>query len=181
MGLRVITLPAVEPLTLEQAQEYLKTDENVTALIKAAREYCENYQNKKYMPQTLELILDRFPCKPEIEFSDCSPIQSVTSVKYYGTDNMEYTFDASNYIVDIDSFVARIVLAYGKTWPSIQLRPANGVVIRFEAGYDTVPETVKQAMVLHMKTLYDNQSPEVKARWEKARDALLGMRRRIPV
>jgi hypothetical protein len=41
------------------------------------------------------------------------------------------------------------------------LQPANAVRIRFTTGYgdtqDTVPETVKLAMILHMQILYDDR------------------------
>jgi uncharacterized phiE125 gp8 family phage protein len=184
MSLKVITPPAAEPLSLAEAKTYLRTDEDVTGLIIAAREWCEDYQGKKFITQTLELILDRFPSGREIEFVDCSPIQTVTSIKYYGTDNTEYTFADTEYIVDPDSFVSRVALGYCKQWPSITLKPVNGVVIRFVAGYGNataVPQAVKQAMVLHMQLLYDSITPEQAARIERARDALLGMRRRIPV
>ena len=36
-------------------------DALITGLIKAAREYCEGYQNRAYITQTWELILDAFP------------------------------------------------------------------------------------------------------------------------
>jgi uncharacterized phiE125 gp8 family phage protein len=185
VSLRVITPPAVEPVSLADAQQvYLHTDEDVSALITAAREYCEGYQNKKYITQTLELVLDRFPCGREIEFHDCSPIQSVTSIKYTDSEGTEHTMPDSDYIVDPDSFVARVVLGYNKSWPTVTLKPVGGVVIRFVAGYgDTgaVPETVKQAMGLHMQWLHDSLTPDQAARIAKARDALLGMRRMVPV
>jgi hypothetical protein len=44
-----------------------------------------------------------------------------------------------------------------------------------------VPETVKQAMGLHMQWLHDSLTPDQAARIVKARDALLGMRRMVPV
>jgi uncharacterized phiE125 gp8 family phage protein len=185
MGLRVITPPSEEPVTLADAQQiYLHTDEDVSGFITAAREYCEGYQNKKYITQTLELVLDRFPCGREIEFRDCSPIQSVASIKYTDSEGTEHTMPDTDYIVDPDSFVARVVLGYNKSWPSVTLKPAGGVVIRFVAGYgdaSKVPETVKQAMGLHMQWLHDSLAPDQAARVERARDALLGMGRMVPV
>lgn len=187
MALKIITPPATEPLTLSELKSYLRVDYStddtiLTSMISAARIWCEGYQNKKYITQTLELILDKFPCDT-IEFSDCSPIQSVTSIKYYDTNGTEYTVSSDDYQVDIDSFVARIVPGYNKTWPTTTLKPANGVVIRFIAGYGnaaSVPEQVKQAMVMHVRILYEACDESTKKQWENCRNALLGQQRKWP-
>lgn len=170
-------------------------DALITSLITQAREYCEDYQGKKFITQTLELVLDSFPDKNYIEFKACSPIQSVTSVKYTDSDGTEKTFDSGNYMVDADSFVNCLVLGYKKQWPTDILQPVNGIRIRFIAGYPpgeadaegnidyavNVPESVKWAMVLHMRLFYDDYKPEEQRRLEQARNALLGMNRVIPV
>ena len=135
MNLKVISPPEEEPITLERAQKELRTDEDISDLIVAAREYCESYQNKRYITQTLELNLESFPVEREIEFRDCSPVQSVSSVKYYDADDIEYILPNTDYIVDTNSFISRIVLRNDKSWPDIILRPVNGVVIQFVAGY----------------------------------------------
>lgn len=188
MKLKVITPPAAEPLSLTEAKNHLRVDGTnddalITSLIKQAREYCEDYQGKKYITQTLEAYLDEFPDN-SIEFRDCSPVQSVESIKYTDYLGVEYTFDAANYSLDNVSFVNKIDLAYGKTWPTTTLKPTNGIKIRFVAGYGdalAVPETVKWAMVLHMRILYDDYRPDERQKLEQARDALLGMRRVVPV
>ena len=193
MSLKTITPPATEPLTANEVKQYLRidgTDDDalISSFITQAREFCEDYQGKKYITQTLELILDEFPFDYSIDFRACSPIQSVTSVKYYDTSNTEYTLSSNDYIVDADSFVARIALAYNKSWPTIQLKPVNGVVIRFVAGYGnaaSVPETFKQAMVAHIKILADgtlfNLREGEKEKFEAVRNSLLGTRRVINV
>lgn len=190
MAIKIITPPAAEPITLEEAKQHLRVDGNeddllISSLIKLAREWCENYQNRKYITQTLELVLDEFPSTNYIEFKNCSPIQNVESVKYYDNLGHEYIFDLTNYIVDTDSFVNRIILGYCKLWPTIQLQSANAIRIRFTAGYgdtaDKIQETIKWAMILQMKILYDDYRPEEKTKLEEARNALLSMKRVIPV
>jgi len=189
MTIKIIAPPNSEPLDLATAKQHLRidttTDDTLMAsLIKQAREYCEDYQGKKYITQTLELILDSFPDKNYIEFRACSPVQSITSIKYTDSEGTEYTMSFSDYILDNDSFINKVVLGYGKTWPSVILQPVSAIRIRFVAGYGdalAVPETVKWAMVLHMKLLYDDYKPDERERLEKARDALLEMRRVIPI
>lgn len=178
----------MEPLSLTEAKKRLNisgADEDalVTSLIKQAREYCEDIQNRKYLTQTWEMVLDDFPIG-ELEFHDCSPVQSITSVKYTDKDGVESTFAATNYILDNDSFVNRLVLKDNISWPTVTLQVVNGVRIRFVAGHEQasdVDETIKWAMVLQMKLLYDDYRPEERIRLEKARNSLLGLRRVIPV
>lgn len=193
MALKLVTAPATEPLTLTEAKTHLRVDGSdddtyITSLITVARKYCEGFQNRAYITQTYDLTLDAFPInnitlKPP-------PIQSVTSIKYYDTAGTEYTFDASNYIVDTDSEPGRISLGYLKTWPIITLQPINGVKIRFTAGYgdaaSSVPETVKQAMLLLIGHWYENREPvitgmSVSSEIEFTARALLSMDRVVPV
>lgn len=190
MALKIITPPVIEPITLDEAKQHLRivgSDDDIILLsmIKQAREFCEDFQNKKYITQTLELVLDSFPDDNYISFDNSSPVQNVESVKYYDTDGKELIFDSNNYIVDTDSFVNRIVLGYCKLWPTIVLQQINAVRIRFTAGFgdkaEAVPETVKWAMILHMKLLYDDYKPDERTKIEEARNSLLSMNRVIPV
>jgi len=165
MALTLVTAPTVEPVTVADIKSHLRidtTDEDtlIEDYITAAREYCERYQNRAYITQTWNLTLNDFPDGDEIEIP-LPPLQSITSIKYYGTDDTEYTLSTDDYMVDTDSEVGRVVLKYAKTWPSITLRPANAVVIQFVAGYgdaDTdVPERIKQAIKLLVGHLYENR------------------------
>lgn len=135
--------------------------ENVTLtrLIATAREDCEKFQNRAYISQTWEMWLDAFPSEDHLDIP-LPPLQSVSSIKYYGTDDTEYTMAVADYFVDTKSFVGRVALGYGKTWPSATLRPANGVCITFIAGYGdaaAVPNYIKQAMMLTIGHLYENR------------------------
>lgn len=193
MRIKVITPPTVEPLTRAEAKQhmgisYAHNDTLVDSAIKQAREYCEGYQRRKFVTQTLELYLDSFPaCSKPIEFIDCSPIQSITSIKYTDKDGTEHTLNTSDYSLDNVSFVNKIDLAYGKSWPADELKPTNGVVIRFVAGYTTTtegevttpnaPESIKWAMAFHIKSIYDIHTPEERKDYERVRDVFLKMDR----
>lgn len=190
MSVKIIKPPLVEPITIEEAKQHLRISDDeediiVGSMIKQAREFCEDFQNRKYITQTLELVIDYFPREKYIAFNSCLPIQSIESIKYYDVDGEEHIFDESNYIVDTDSFINRIVLRNYKQWPSISLQRVNGVRIRFVAGFgdspEEVPETVKWAMILHMRLLYDDYKPDERAKLEEARNSLLTMNRVIPV
>jgi uncharacterized phiE125 gp8 family phage protein len=193
MALVLVTAPAVEPVDLASAKTHLHVDGTdddalITALITAAREYCEGFQNRQYITATWELWLDSFPSEDYIRIP-LPPLQSVASVKYYGTDNAEYTMAAADYFVDNKSEPGRLVLAYGKSWPSTTLRPANGVVVRFVAGYGdaaaNVPQKVKQAMLLLIGHWYANREAvltgSISKEIEFAVNSLLWMDRVVPI
>jgi uncharacterized phiE125 gp8 family phage protein len=182
-------------VSLAEAKQHLRvdiTDDDalITALITAAREYCEGFQNRAYITQVWQLWLDSWPDGSEIRIPK-PPLQSVASVKYYGADNTEYVLPITDYIVDNKSEPGRIVLAYEKTWPSVILRPANAVCVEFVAGYvgaDKVPQRVKQAMYLIIGHLYENREA-VRVAMQRGEtlpvpfgvDALLWQDRVVPV
>ncbi|MFA5379719.1 MAG: head-tail connector protein [Dehalococcoidia bacterium] len=140
-------------------QPYSAEDDLLTTLIAVAREWCEGYQNRAYITQTWELWLDEWPGEDFVKIP-LPPLQAVNSITYYDTDNVAATIDGDDYFVDDKSEPGKVVLAYGKSWPSTTLRPANGICIESDAGYgdaaSDVPKRVKQAMLLLIAHLYEH-------------------------
>lgn len=164
MSLKLITAPTTEPITLTEAKLHCKVetdaDDNlITALITAAREYCEGRQRRAYITQTWELWLDAFPDEPYIKLPR-PPLVSVSSVKYYDINDSPTTISSGDYYVDSKSEPGWVSLNTGVSWPSTTLRPVNGVCITFVAGYgdaEDVPQMVKQAMLLIIGAWYDQR------------------------
>lgn len=164
IALKLVTPPATEPISLAEAKAQLRVDGStedtfITSLIIAAREHCEGFQKRAYITQTYDLWLDNWPRYGYITIPR-PPLQSVTYVKYYGTDDTEYTFATADYFVDDKSDPGRVSLGYSKIWPTTTLRPANAVAVRFVAGYgnaSSVPQKVKQAMLLLIAYWFDNR------------------------
>ena len=165
MSLNISVAPTVEPVSVSEAALHLRVDSDeenslIASYIKAAREYCENFQNRAYINRTYEYYLDAFPVSDSISIP-VNPLSTVTSIKYYDTDDTEATFDAANYLAEVDNNESKISLKYGKTWPSTTLRPHRGVLITFVAGYgddaSSVPEKVKLAILLLIGDYYSNR------------------------
>lgn len=165
-GIKVITPPAVEPVTLADIKPQLRIDEDdtdfdllISPWIPAARQWCEEYQNRAYITQTLELALDDWPCRDHIELPR-PPLQSVTSLIYTDTDGTDTTWGNDNYIVDDYAFVARLVRKRYACWPSVCLADVNGVKVQYIAGYggtgEDVPEKIRQAIILLAVHWYEN-------------------------
>lgn len=168
MALNVITEPGIEPIRLTDLKNDIRVDGDLTeddfliaGQLTAARRWVEKKLSRALISQTLEITLDAWPKGDKLEIPR-APLQSITSIKYYDTDHTEYTMSSDDYFVDTASSPGRVVLNYGATWPSGTLRPVNGVVVRFVAGYgdeeDDVPEHMVQAIRLLAGHWYENRS-----------------------
>lgn len=182
MGLTIITPPAQEPVTLDEIKQYLRLDlENefdalLTALLVAARTYCETFQNRAYFTQTLEYTMDKwsFPV-----WLPRAPLQTVLSVNYYDLAGNE--FGIYDYLTDANADRGRVAMHPDSVKPSERLRPMNAVKIRYIAGYSSVldvPETVKLAIKLFVGHRFEN--PEAEG-VPKAVHDLLWPQRVVPV
>jgi uncharacterized phiE125 gp8 family phage protein len=167
MSLKLITGPASEPITRQEAKLHLRMisdvsdvtphpeDALVDALIVAARQGAEHITGRALMPQTWELAHDGF--KAEISLK--APLVSVASVKYIDTSGVLQTLDPSAYLIDSHSAPGRLTAVYGACWPSTRSQ-ANAVLIRHVAGYAdaaAVPQEIKQWMLLRIGMLYENR------------------------
>jgi uncharacterized phiE125 gp8 family phage protein len=157
MTLKLITAASTYPVTLSDAKLHCKVDAAdedtlITSLITVASELAEQYTGAALMTQTWELSLDAFPDALELTRI---PVQSVTSVKYYDTSGVLQTLSNTLYTVDLsdDNNSAYIVPAYNTTWPDTRAQ-INAVVVRYVAGYTTVPEPIKQWMKIAIATMY---------------------------
>ena len=144
--------------------------------ITAAREYGEDVTGRAFATQTLEMMLDNFP-SGDIEI-DMPPLQSVTSIKYKDSVGTEATMTVTTqYLVDADRDIGRIVLPYGINWPSFVAYPVNPIRIRYEAGYTTLPKIYKNAMLLHIGLMNKYRDEGVPAEDLRTVNTLYGLRK----
>lgn len=147
-----------------KVQPYSAEDDLLTALITVARDYCEGFQNRAYITQEWELWLDDWPHEDYIRIP-LPPLQSVEAIKYYDTDDTEATWDSGDYFVDVKSEPGRVALNWSEVWPTTTLRPTNGVLVEFTAGYgdlaSDVPQRVRQAMLLMIGHWYEHREAVV--------------------
>lgn len=152
---------------MSEAKRHLKVedaetadDDLITTLITVARQNAETVTRRALITQVWYFYLADWPEKDYIEIP-LPPLQSVASVKYKDTEGAESVFAATDYIVDTKSTPGRIVLAYGKTWPSATLYPTNPITVEFTCGYGTsgtsVPAAIKQAMLVDIADLYQQR------------------------
>lgn len=162
MGLKLITAPTVEPVTLAQAKQHLgvivaNDDAMILRHIVAARRHAEQYTGRRLCTQTWEYTRDEFPCGAmELPYP---PVASVTSLKYIDANGAEQTLSPSLYQVDTVAEPARIAPAYGESWPDARCQ-FNAVTVRFVCGYGltaAVPEDIACAMLLIVGHLFEHR------------------------
>lgn len=171
--IKVTSAPAEEALTLAEAKTHLKVDYStddtyIETLIKAARKQTEEYTNLSLIDATYEQAFDGFPTADRLNPHQSlvlwrSPLISVTSVVYTAEDGTSTTESGSNYAVDTYRKPPSVSPVYGYSWQSAQDIPAS-VVVTFRAGFadaDSVPEPIKQAMLLMVGSWYDNREDGV--------------------
>ena len=174
--LKLITAPAVEPVTADEVKEHTHITHDVEDLlvgrwITAARIAAENHQRRAYISQVWELSFDTWP---EVPFDSPRPplinILSIKYIDYLGVENPLYdsavpVITNSNFIIDTGSEPGRIGLAYNVAWPGVTLQTINSVKIRFTAGYGTaavnVHENIKSAITLYCSYANENRAAEV--------------------
>jgi uncharacterized phiE125 gp8 family phage protein len=135
------------------------TDDPILAiLIASARAAGETITRRALMPQTWDLVLDRFPAW---ELSVPKPtLQSITSITYVDTNGAPQVLDPAAYLADPKSEPGRITPAYGLVWPIARWQ-TGAVTVRFVAGYAdaaSVPACIKSWMLLRIATLWENRS-----------------------
>lgn len=169
MSMTRISDPASEPISLDEARLHLKVDAEgspathpdddlITALIKAAREWCETYTGRSFFEQTWQVKLDEFP---KVIRLPREPIISVTSIQYVDLAGNTQTLSSSMYRVDLQD--ARITPEYTKSWPGTR-EVTGAVTVEYVTGYDSgnspqdataIPSAVKAAILLIVAALYE--------------------------
>jgi len=167
MPFNITTAATINPVSLDEIKanlnlytDFTDDDELLDGLISVAVDYVENFTRRALLTQTITLTCDGFPLYFEVE----RPVlQSVTSIQYIDSDGNTQTLDSSKYTVDTASIPARIVEAYGETWPSTQ-GVINSVTIIYVAGYtsaENVPKQIKQAIKILVGDFYKDRESYV--------------------
>jgi uncharacterized phiE125 gp8 family phage protein len=153
--IKVVTAPAIEPVTLAEVRAQLSiptadtsVDAIITRRIIEAREWVEEFCGRALISRVYEAAFDFFP--PEIELLN-PPAASVTSIKYLDVDGIEQTIDSADYLLDIYREPGWVTVGYGKSWPTTR-DVINAVKVQWVAGYGatttSIPGPIREAIML---------------------------------
>jgi len=161
------------PISLKEAKDHLRVSTNdddlmIKNLITAATAQAENYTWRSLTTQTWDIFFDTFS-DYEIPLGQ---LQSVTTIKYYDSDDVQQTLASTVYDVDINTDPGKISLAYGQSWPSVYDKP-NAIEVRVVCGYTTTPEAIKSAIKVNVEMLYGNLFDNEHLQLKRTHEALL--------
>lgn len=172
-----ITPPAELPVTLAEAKAHLRVDaadedELISALIGAATDHLDGWTGilgRALVTQTWRQDFDCFaPCLR----LPLSPVSAVTAVSYTDPDGNAQTF--ADYDLVTDGFGPFVRRKRNASWPTTNGDPVS---VTFTAGYGAsfdVPSAIKQAILLHIGTLYEyRETMADRAQPTPAYDALI--------
>lgn len=159
-GLRIVTQPASEPVTLAEAKAHLVVDfddddDLIAGYVAAARSHCEAFLKQALLPTVFEYRIDgrfpgliRLPVGPVLAAAD-------VAIEYVDDAGDMQTLAPSAYQVGIGE-TAIVAPAYGATWPSVQ-PVLDAVRVRFTAGNavaNDIPRAVRVALLMVLGDFY---------------------------
>lgn len=175
MKLVTVTAPTEEPVSIDDAKAQVSIiddtshDARILRLIRAARLQAEAHTGMRAMTQTVRLELDTFPDDDEIDLG-VYPVQSITSVQYDDTNNVQQTLTSgTHFYSDITGLAPRILPV--DSWPDTKDGKPGAVRITMVVGYtsaDLVPEDFSQAILLRMAELFDQTTESVQGTMNSA-------------
>ena len=175
MNYRLLTPPAIEPVSLADAKLHLRVDDGTTddtlivMLLAAAREWAEEYCRRAFITQTWRATLNAFPSRsrttPNAQIRLArAPLVGVTSINYVDAAGATVLLAATEYVLDMEALPPAITPAYGTSWPAARDQ-TNAVTVEFVAGYgasaSSVPAAVRAAMLLAIGDLYANRERQI--------------------
>jgi uncharacterized phiE125 gp8 family phage protein len=173
MPLTRVIAPTLQAVTLAEAKAHLRVDVSdddalITAMIVAATDVAEGITERALLPQTWQLTLDAIPCSGVIVLQRPT-VTAVSTMKYvHASTGVLTTLAGTEYQLAAASDVtARLVPAYGKAWPAVQ-PSLESVQVRFMCGYAdvaSVPQAIKNWMLLQVAELYENRSLTERAKF----------------
>jgi uncharacterized phiE125 gp8 family phage protein len=169
--LKLATAPTSEPVTLTQVKAQLRItgtseDTRLTELIAIARELVEAYTHRALITQTWEQYQDDWPNGSGFKLAKGVAQSPITSITYIDEDDASDTIDLATVDLAIwEDPYPRITLKDGQDWPTVTLRPHDGVIVKWVAGYGlaaAVPGPLKHAVTMAVVALYDGCPETIK-------------------
>lgn len=155
-SLTITEAPAEEPISLAEAKIHLRVDTDdddatISALIAAAREYCEVAQGRAYITRTYEYVTEvassiELPMPPVLALG----VTGVTAILSDGTESALALDD--DYEVDYDQLCAKVEI---EDYPS----DTEKIKVEYDAGYGDatdVPQRIKQMLLLLVEYWYEH-------------------------
>jgi uncharacterized phiE125 gp8 family phage protein len=155
------TAAVFEPVSLDDAKDHLRVssddeDALIAAYLSAARQWVEAYTGRSLCTQTWQIALGGFT--RDLWLPRAAPLQSITHVKYYDSDNVQQTWNSSNYFTPAFQEPTLLQPVDTATIPSVYCRP-DAVQVEYITGYtsEACPEELKIAVLMLTAHFHENR------------------------
>ena len=163
-----VTAPTEQPVTVADAKRHLRVEHSdddllIQRLIETAVAFVDvkGALGKAMITQTWA---EWFAPNPSEITLSLGPVQSVSSISYYDTDNALQTATLSNFYVLGPSTRTVIKPKSGYTWPTTFTRD-DAIKVQYVIGYGDsftdVPSTVRHAILMLVSHYYENRENEL--------------------
>jgi len=155
--------PAVEPITLAEAKQFVRVehdddDDVINALIAGARVHVETQTRRALITQSWRLTRDVWPATGCLALLPV-PVKTLDSARFYKSDGTTLSLDLAGFALDKISAPARLSFVRGA--PPAPQRSAAGIEIDITCGYGDaaadVPAPLRQAIRLLVAHWYENR------------------------
>ncbi len=150
--------PTTKIVPIQDVKDHLRIDGGddeyyLGTLIDAAGNVIEEMTGRAIRPQTWAMSLSSAGGQVALPIL---PVQSVSSIVYYDTDNAQQTAAVSDFYLFADEDKAWLEPKPNIVWPTVYSRP-DAITITFVAGYSAVPADLRHAALILIETWYDNR------------------------
>jgi len=163
-----VTAPTEQPVTVADAKRHLRVEHSdddllIQRLIETAVAFVDvkGALGKAMITQTWA---EWFAPNPSEIILSLGPVQSVSSISYYDTDNALQTATLSNFYVLGPSTRTVIKPKSGYTWPTTFTRD-DAIKVQYVIGYGDsftdVPSNVRHAILMLVSHYYENRENEL--------------------
>ncbi len=161
-SVKVITPPASEPVTLDEAKAWLKLETSdddgvVIRLIATARQMVERYSRRALITQLWRLGLRQRPNSASVLFP-IAPVSQITAAFWLQSDTTKTSLDVNSLMLDSMAEPPCLIL------PDMVLSAFTGtntLMLDVQCGYgdqaSAVPEALKQAILVFIAQAYEQR------------------------
>lgn len=155
----LLTGPAVEPWSVEEAKSFLRAENDdddavIASLIAAARSHVEAMTRCALIAQTWRFVLDRWPKDGRIK-PGRGPLRALTAARVYNSAGIAAPVDVGTFVLDEAAgvIVSSVWALPGRAGAGIEL----DVEIGFGAAAADVPDVLRHAVRTLVAHWYENR------------------------
>ena len=146
------TEPVGEPITLDQAKEFVSIDADeqefdtlLGGFIAAARGHLQSVTGTRLADQVVELQADSWSDLAQLPIG---PVSDVVSIVYDDAEGVEQTVADTVFELTGAGLSRGIRLQVDQSWPTDKRSAAGSIRVGLTVGYDTLPPELETALLL---------------------------------